>query len=699
MATTQLNRSLKITTALGTDEVLLRRFSGSEQISQLFHYELALLSENAQLDVAKILGKPVTVQCDPEGSGKPRFFNGFVTEFAQVGYDERFHQYRAVIRPWFWFLTRTSDCRIFQGKSVLQIFEEVVKADGFTDYKSKLTGTYPTRDYCVQYRETDFNFLSRLMEQEGIHYFFEHQDGKHLMVLADDGGAHSKVPGYESVPYFPPSAPAALRNRDYLDYWSFSASVQSGSFATTDYDYLAPKNSLLDAATILKTHARAKYEMYDYPADLAKFDMGESARISKIRIQELQATQTVASGHGNAAGLATGHRFALNQYPRSDLNKDYLIVGSTLTVNSDPHATSGADSGEPFAISIEAIDATTPFRPARMTPKPLIQSAQTAIVVGPSGSDDIFTDKYGRVKVQFYWDRHGSGDDKSSCWIRVSQVWAGDQWGAMHIPRIGQEVIVNFLEGDPDRPIITGRVYNAGLMPPYELPANKTQSGIKSRSSKEGASANFNEIRFEDKKGQEVLVIHAEKDHSVSVEHDESHTVGNDESHSVGHDRKKSVSNNESVSIGKNRTESVGENESVSIGKNRTESVGENESVDVGKDQSVSVGANRSLSVDKDETISISGNRNDQVDKNENVTVNGNRTHTVGKDDSLSVKNKLVMEAGDEVVIKTGSASITMKSDGTITIAGQDVTVDASGKINLKASGDVGIKGSKISQN
>jgi type VI secretion system secreted protein VgrG len=702
---TQSNRTLKVATPLGTDVLLIQRLTGTEQISQLFHYDLQLISEDGEVQVDKILGKAVTVQYLLPDNAGTRFFSGFVTEFSQVAYQERYHQYRAVVRPWFWFLTRTSDCRIFQAKSVPQIFNDVAKAAGFSDFKLKLQGTYASRDYCVQYRETDFNFLSRLMELEGIHYYFEHQDGKHIMVLADDPSAHTKIAGYETVPYFPPTAPGAQRTRDHLESWSFSKSVQPGSFATTDYDYLAPKTPLSATEVISRSHDRASFEMFDYPADLAKPQRSESERIAKIRIQELQSTQTVASGHGNAAGLAAGHRFKLEKYPRADLNHDYLIVGTAVTVHSDEHGTGGGGDVE-FSISGDAVDATQPFRPARVTPKPLIQGAQTAIVVGGSG-DEIFTDKYGRVKVQFYWDRQGNKDDKSGCWIRVSQIWSGDQWGSMHIPRVGQEVIVSFLDGDPDRPIITGRVYNGDLMPPYSLPDNKTQSGIKSRSSKDGSPDNFNEIRFEDKKGEELVTIHAEKNHELSVENDENHTVGHDETHSVGHDeshtvgndRKKGVGNNENVSIGKNRTESVGDNESITVGKNRSVSVGASESLDVSKDQTESIGGSRTLSVGKDESITVSGSRTDQVGKNEEVTVSENRTHTVGKNDTLTISKKFIIDAGDEIVIKTGSASITMKSDGTISIAGQDISIEGSGKINVKASGDIAMKGSKISQN
>jgi len=357
-----------------------------------------------------------------------------------------------------------------------------------------------------------------------------------------------------------------------------------------------------------------------------------------------------------------------------------------------------------------------------VTPKPVIQGAQTATVVGVGG-EEIYTDEHARVKVQFHWDRYGKRDENSSCWIRVSQVWAGKTWGTIHIPRIGQEVIVSFLEGDPDRPIVTGRVYNGDNKAPYDLPANKTQSGIKTRSSKDGAAANFNEIRFEDKKGSEQLFIHAEKSQDIEVEKDETHWVGhdrtktidNDETTHVKHDRTETVDHNETIKIGENRSENVGKDESitiganrtesvtkdetVTIGKNRTESVGESESISVSKGQTISVGKAQSLTVGDGRTVNVGKDESITIGKKQDVNVGDARKTSIAKDDALSVGKKLIVSAADEISLTTGSASIIMKKDGTITIKGKDITLDGSGKINVKASSDVAIKGSKVTQN
>jgi type VI secretion system secreted protein VgrG len=734
---TQSDRVFALKTPLGTDELLLRQMSGVEAMSQPFQWDFDLLSRQGELNADDILGQTVSLAFKLP-NGEQRFFHGYVTDFSQGGWVQRFHEYRATVRPWFWLLTRTADCRIFQEKTVPQIFEEVVKQYGFTHYELRLHGSYEPWEYCVQYRETDFNFLSRLLEQEGIYYFFEHEENKHTMVLADDPSAHTTRKDYETVPYYAPATPATQRERDHLNYWSYTKRVQPGNFATTDFDFEKPRNSLAGTASIAREHAQAHFEIFDYPAELSKLDGGQSSLTAKIRIQELQAPYMTARGSGDAAGLATGLRFKLDKYPRKNLNVEYLITHATYELSSDAYETSEGEAEEEFAVSIEVTDAKAPYRPPRQTPKPVVQGAQTAIVVGKSG-EEIYTDKYGRIKVQFHWDRYGKRDENSSCWIRVAQIWAGKNWGGIHIPRLGQEVIVSFLEGDPDQPLVTGCVYDGDCMPPYGLPANATQSGIKSRSSKGGSEANFNEFRFEDKKGSEQVYLHAEKNQDIVVENDETQSIGHDETITVGNDRTEKVGNNEDITIGVNRTEKVGSNETIDIGSNRsitvgasetatvmlqrTHSVGINETitvgaaqevtvgaaqaVTVGANQTVNVGANHSLSVGSDQSIKTGSNRSVDVGadatmsvaKNESRKVGEGRATDVGKDDNLKVGKNLAIDAGDSVTIKTGSASITMKKDGTIAIKGKDITIEGSGKINVKASGDITMKGSKIKQN
>jgi type VI secretion system secreted protein VgrG len=683
----QDKRSVKISSPFGANELLFVRMSAVEHVSQPFQFELTLYSEKPDLDADKILGKALVVTLDT--GQHERHFHGLVSEFAQTGFSERFHEYRATVRPWFWFLTRTADCRIFQGKGVPDIFKAVCQQAGFNDIEVKL-GSYPPREYCVQYRETDFNFLSRLLEQEGIFYYFEHTANKHTLVLSDDVSKCSPIDGYDSVPFYAATANDALRERDHLQAWSIQKTFQPGSYATRDYNLQQPSPILAGTSSISRKHDASKYEVFDYPADATQLTSSGVEKVAKLRVQELQASQMLARGSGDPAGLSAGSTFKLTKHPNSAFNIEYLLTGASLELSSDSYHAGGGSAGTSFSISVEAVDVREAYRPARITSKPLIQGTQTAVVVGPSG-DEIHTDDLGRIKVQFHWDRYGELNDKSSCFVRVGQIWAGKSWGGIHIPRIGQEVIVSFIEGDPDRPLVIGSVYNGTNKPPFALPDNKTQSGLRTRSSTGGTADNCNELRFEDLKGSELVFLHAEKNQAIEVENDESHTVG--------HDRTKSVKNDEKTSIGKNRTETVGENEKISVSKDRSESVGGTESIDVAKDRSLSVGGSSSVSVSKDETRTINGKRNDQVDGDEEVTIGKNRTHSVGEKDSLSVGKQMLIDVGDEITIKSGSASITLRKDGTITIKGKDITLDGDGKINVKAGSDVAIKGSKITQN
>jgi type VI secretion system secreted protein VgrG len=654
MATaTQTSRLFQLKTPLGKDVLLLERMTGSEALGRPFEWDLELLSERFDIEADRLLGQKVSLALTLPGGGK-RYFHGYVTEFGQEGWVQRYHRYHAVVRPWFWLLTRTADCRIFQDLTAPQIFEQVVKQCGFTDYRLKLSGTYAAREFCVQYRETDFDFLSRLLEEEGIYYYFEHAESAHTLVLADDPSGHETPAGYDKVPFRPAGGPAARAERDPLEAWSdwtYTKSVRTGTFATADYDFEKPRLALTASESISRPHEQSHFEVFDYPAEPDQLTPAQAAQVAKVRIQELQAGYMVARGRGNAAGLAAGCRFTLDKHPHKDLNVEYLITRATYALASDAYETGeAASSPEALLVSVEAIEAKTHFRPERLTPRPVIRGAQTAVVVGPAG-EEIYTDKYGRVKLQFPWDRQGKQDEKSSCWVRVAQLWAGKGWGGIHTPRIGQEVIVSFLEGDPDRPIVTGRVYNGDAMPPYALPGNATQSGIRSRSSKGGGDANFNEIRFEDLKGSEQLSVQAEKDYQLVVKHDETH--------SVNHDRTKAVKHDETVKVDHDRTETVGHDETVSIGADRTH----------------------------------------KVSGNEKLEVSGKRTVSVDQDDSAKIGKGLVIDAGESVTIKTGSASISMKSDGTIAIKGADITIEGSGKVTVKASGNLVMKGSKIQQN
>ncbi|HLZ96915.1 MAG TPA: type VI secretion system tip protein TssI/VgrG [Steroidobacteraceae bacterium] len=620
-------------------ELLFERMSCTERLAEPFCIDLSVLSERTNLSAKALLGQSVTVSVElPAGSVRP--FNGLVTRFVRSG--ERatgvtpgspgpyLFRYQLRLQPWLWFLSRTADCRIFQNKNVTEIFETVVKGHGFSDYRLSVTGIHKPLEYCVQYRETDLNFLSRLLEAAGIFYYFEHSDGKHVMVLGDDGSAFTAAAGYASVQFI--QGQSGRTTSDAIDSWSMEEMVQPGTYAATDYNFETPKLSLLKSATHSRSHARSGFEVFDYPAGPEVLTPSAVEQLVALRLDEAQAAYE--RYHGTApdcGGLRTGAKFKLKDHPRSDFNDfDYAIVATEHTIISNQYSSGDAEQG--ISVSVEAINAKTRYRPPRITPKPSIQGAQTAVVVGPSG-EEIYVDKYGRVKVQFPWDRYGSQDENSSCWMRVAQVWAGRNWGAIHTPRIGQEVLVSFLEGDPDRPIITGRVYNADLMPPYALPADKTQSGVKSRSSPNGDTDNFNEIRFEDKKGSELLNVQAEKDFNSLVK--------NDETTEVKHDRTDKVGNNETVTI------------------------------------------------EVDQSTTIKGQETRKVSKDRTTNVDGTEKLTVGKDQKIDVGAAFELVAADQISLTTGQSSLVMKKDGTIELKGMTITIEGTQTVTVK--GNVGV--------
>ncbi|HEY0710096.1 MAG TPA: type VI secretion system tip protein TssI/VgrG, partial [Polyangia bacterium] len=612
------NRPAKVTSPLGPEALELRRMTGHEELGRASFFELELVSNDGTIPLNKVLGKPMTVSLEV-GEGTKRHFHGLVSRFSHAGNHGRYALYRATLRPWIWFLTRTANCRIFQKMTAPDVIKQVCKDHGFTDIEDALTGSYREWEYLVQYRETDFNFLCRLLEQEGIYFYFKHEESVHKLVLADGYSAHQPAPGYDEIPWFPPDAHAE-RERDYIDTINVSQNVQTGAFVIDDYDFERPKADLLAKLAAPKEHDHAELEIFDYPGEYVQGSDGEA--YVRARLEGIQAQYEQVQGRGNARGLAVGALFSLTQYPREDQNREYLVVAADYTIQN-PEYESGGGSGVTFGVSFTAIDSTVQYRTPATTPKPEVRGPQTAIVVGPKG-EEIWTDKYGRVKVQFHWDREGKNNENSSCWVRVAQIWAGSKWGGIHIPRIGQEVIVDFLEGDPDRPIITGRVYNADQMPPYDLPGNATQSGIKSRSSKGGGPANFNEIRFEDKKGAEELYIHAEKTQTIVVE--------DSESHSVGSSRTKSIGTDETTTVGANRTETVKSNETITIVGNRKEDVGGNE------------------------TIGITGNRSESVGGNENVSVTGNRVHSVSGNQAETITIASAESIGAAKALSIGGA-------------------------------------------
>ncbi|MFS0825422.1 type VI secretion system Vgr family protein [Pseudomonas phoenicis] len=567
MLFTQITRLAQVTSPLGANALILAEMTGSEELGRLFEFELQLTSDDPAIDLNQLLGKPMCLSVQL-GVGAQRYFHGLVARCSQSVDRGQFASYRVTLRPWLWLLTRTSDCRIFQKQSVPTIVKQVFRDLGFSDFEEQLSRSYREREYCVQYRETSFDFVSRLLEEEGIYYFFRHEQDRHVLVLADAYGAHQRVPGYETVPFFPPDG--QHRERDHINDWYLAQEVQSGSLELNDYDFQRPSARINVRSAMPRPHEAGDYPLFDYPGEYEQAEHGE--HYARTRLEALQTQHERVELSGNARGLGSGHLFNLSGFTRTDQNREYLILAARYHVFQERLETGGGSGSAQFHSNLSCIDAQQSFRPLASTHRPQVRGPQTAIVVGPAG-EEIWTDQYGRIKVHFYWDRHDQSNENSSCWIRVSQAWAGKNWGSMQIPRIGQEVIVSFLEGDPDRPIVTGRVYNAEQTVPYDLPGSATQSGMKSRSSKGGSPANFNEIRMEDKKGEEQLYVHAERNMDSVVEQ------------------------NETLSVGANRTQSVGQMEQITIGASRLRAVRFDDVTLVGASKSDSVGVSYLLEV------------------------------------------------------------------------------------------------------
>ncbi len=744
-------RPLRLHTPLGDDALLFRSMTLRDALSAVFEAEIEVLSKKPDINFEALLGHPVSLDIELQ-DGSERQICGHVTRFAQIGREGDYHRYHASVRPWLWFLSRTTDCRVFQNLTVPEIIKQVFGDHGVAVFKDRLTASYPQRVYTIQYRESDLNFVSRLMEEEGIYYYFEHGGGKHTLVLADGIASHSPAPGFEQVPFYLGGQDGGMTvNREHMAHWRTEKSVQPADYVLNDYDFLKPKADLKVKAIVDREHPQAKHEIYDYPGQYV--DPGVGEHYARVRIDELQARHERVVGQGPVRGLPVGYLFSLTEHPRGDQNRQYLVAQATLHLSESDYRSGG---GEWEAqVDIQALPSNLPFRPERTTPKPIVQGPQTAVIVGPAG-EEIWTDEHARVKVQFHWDRRGKKNDQSSCWVRVSQPWAGQNFGMVAIPRIGQEVVVSFLEGDPDQPLITGRVYNADQMPPWDLPGNKTQSGILSRSSQGGHYDHANALRFEDKKGAEEVWLHAEKDQRIEVEHDESHWVGNDRSKTVDHDetvhikhdRTETVDHDETITVHNNRSERVDHNETISIGDNRDEDVGKNETVTIGKNQTFDVGQSRTKTVGKHEKDKIGRNwsinvgrfktetinlaflqnvglakmvnigtvynrnvgammlttvgasRSDRIANNHTQKIGDNKTVNVGDTYSLTVGegSHIVMDK-DSITLNVGKATLVMKKNGNITLNGHDLNIGMSGDQRLKASGDITLKASKIHEN
>ena len=670
--------AITLSTDLG-DKLLFRRMTATEQLGRLFRYRLEMISRDEKVDLRKLLGTPMTVALKAE-DGYARHFNGIVCEAGQTGFetidDVRYATYSVTLVPKPWLLTRKIDCRIYSKMSVPEIISAVLGEIGYADIKKSLSGNYAKRDYCVQYREDDFSFISRLMEQEGIYYYFTHAAGTHTMVLADALGAHQRTSGFEKVPYCPveqrgPFAPASITA------WSSRQTVNSLKFQLTDYDPLNPKTSLLGTGTVSGDHHNLSgLDVFDYPGSHILADQGQ--HYAQVRAEAMNVPHALAKGATDACGMSIGALFEMQDFPRAELNREYLLTSTEIKLEHPDYVSAGDGAAvEPFRCSFEAIASSQPFRSPQTTPRPRIVGLQTAIVTGSDTDEDIAVDKYGRVQVTFHWNKPDKDKAQSSCPVRVASPWAGKTWGAVNIPRVGQEVVVSFLEGDPDRPLIIGSVYNNDNMPPYTLPDNKTQSGIKSRSLN-GAAADANELRFEDKKGSEDFFIHAQKDmheevendHVVAIDHDETITVKNDQTLTVNHDQTEKVDND--------RKHTVGNNDTLDVKQNGTTTIGQKFKLEAGSEIELVTGSS-SIVMKSSGEIEIKG---------VNITLAGNSSVKVNGQTSVAIKSGATMDIGAGASMKVhADAMLEVASSAKTTVKGTQLTL--SGDAMAQMSGGI----------
>ncbi|AOY01838.1 type VI secretion system tip protein VgrG [Jeongeupia sp. USM3] len=660
---TDSNTSLSLTATAPLDALYTNAFSGHEALNALGEIGVQCVSASA-LTLGDTIAKHVTLSLNNDSDKRP--LDGLCAEIGQLPLDGSggFDRYAVTLRPWLWWLTLASNNRIFQNKTAPDIVKAVFAVHGFSDYQLKLNASYTAREYCVQYGESDFAFVSRLLEDEGIFWFFTHAAGKHTLVLADNNDAFPACPNAASIAFKP--GDMGGRALHAIRDGQLQQQAVSTGHRTTDYEFTTP-------TTALYTQAQAKdgpLSRYEHPGGYTVKATGDT--LAKQRVNALRSQALRFVGESDCRWLVPGHTFTLTGHDNAAANIEWLV---TAVTHDGDH--------QHYANRFEAIPKATPYRPLRQTPKPYMHT-QIATVVGKSG-EEIWTDQYGRIKIQFPWDRDGKNDEASSCWVRVAQAWTGKGFGAQFIPRIGQEVIITFIDGDPDRPLVTGCVYNGDNSLPYALPANQTQSGIKTNSSKGGGG--FNELRFEDKKNSEEVFLQAQKDFNANILNDSSTTVGHDEKLTVKNDRTRTVSEgNDTTTIDKG-------NRSVTV-KTGTETVDikDKRTVKVGGDQSHSTGGKFEHKIGGDYTLTIDGNLTIKVGGT--LTLQSTGDYTAKSDGALTNQagTALTNKAGTSLTNKAGTsldnkAGTTLTNDAGVSLmnkAAAEQTVDGGGMLTVK---------------
>ncbi len=728
------NRAFFTLVVEGCEELRVVRFTGHEGVSTPFEFRLVIAAETMPLEA--LVGRPARLTI--EGLDSARHVHGMICEAGYVGESAGRTLYELTLVPELWRLGQRFDCRVFQGKTTPEVVAAVLKLAGLaaSGQRFELTGSYAPHDYCVQYRESDLEFVSRLLEDAGIHYYFEHAEERHVLVLTDDGQGGRPIAGDPVLRY------TAEDEVERVSRFALRDAVRPQRVTLRDVDLRSPATPVDGSAG-----EGGEREVYDYPGGFLRAGKGgpeQAGQQARLRLAALQAGRRAGAGASDSPRMTAGYLFTLADARREHLEGEYRIT-RVMHRGEQPQALDEATT-ESFAYAneFECVDRKLAYHSPRVTRRPQVRGAQTATVVGPGG-EEVHCDEQGRVKVAFHWDRGASHDEHSSCWVRVSQAWAGSGFGAVFLPRVGHEVIVDFLEGDPNRPIVTGRIYTGFNTPPYPLPDEKTKSTFRTESTPGGGG--YNELRFEDAKGREEILIHAQKDWTIAVLHDKGEQIGRDEARAVGRDRKEQVGRDEvravgrdrSSSVGNDHVEAIGANMAVTVGGGLSEAVGGDasrsvggsvaESIGVAKSESVAlasalsigaayqvsvggamnesvgmakaeqVGLYKSVAVGGDSSEAIAGGKSVQAGANISASAGQNVALSAGKHVNVSAAQNVNVAAGksagivvaDKLTIQCGDATVTLKKNGDVSIAAK--------KLSVKASGEVAIKGSKVKLN
>ncbi|WP_275242808.1 type VI secretion system Vgr family protein [Pantoea ananatis] len=669
----------RITVQLPAQGLLFRRLSGSEALSQSFVLQAELLSTDARIDRKSLLGKPVTFTLPTDGllsAVNPRYINGKITQIG-VRSEElggvRYAVYGLTVESDLWPMKRDRNLRIFQSQTVPQIVQTLLKEYG-VNVETRLAGSYRVWEYCVQYQESSFDFISRLMELEGMYYFFRHEADKHTLVLCDAPDQHQAFPGYETIAYHVTPSGGSV-TEEGVSQWALSESVTPGMYSTDDYDFRKPNAWMLQARQNPVSPTPGSVDVYDWPGRFVEHGHGEY--YARIRQEVWQVEHHMVSGSGTATGIAPGYTFSLLNAPHFSDNGKYLVTSAHYDFEENSYA-SGDVGATRHNIDFTVLPAAVTYRAKPETPWPKTHGPQTAKVVGPKG-ESIWTDKYGRVKVKFHWDRLAKGDDTSSCWVRVSSAWAGQGFGGVQIPRVGDEVVVDFINGDPDRPIVTGRVYNEASMPPWDLPGDATRMGFMTRS-KDGHQANASYLFFEDKPGGELLNMHAEKDMNISVENDKTVAIDGSRTTTIGKEQNDEVTGDATFHYKQKRTTTVDQLESNIFNNGESTEIKNGRKLNLksgGDESNITGGQKLNLNGTREVTISngdilnvqaegrkqhINGNVEEEINGNVGVNINGNWTQTVeGGTAFISSPNLIRIQSATKVEIDSPQGLYTNK--------------------------------------